>query len=222
MAIKKSIPAPTSARTPQSPTTARPTSTTSHLPNREQWLQSAIRYLRRTFSAQTNLTLPPTVHVSVGFPSTRALSSSKRRIGECWHAQASSDGHPHVFISPLLHDGVEVLSTLVHELIHAAGIKSRKANFKTPAIALGLVGKMTATTPGPELTESLKQLLTKLGGYPHSGLTASDRPTKKQTTRLLKAACSNDDCGAIIRLTQKVIDTPGLPICACGGEFELD
>ncbi len=191
---------------------------TSLAKTREQWLQAAISRLRPAYP-KVGLTLPQTLHVSVGFPSTRALSARNRRIGECWTPRASRDGNPHVFISPLIEEGREVLAILVHELIHASGIANHRKDFARPATSLGLTGKMTCTTAGPELTERLNALLTKLGPYPHSAISALDRPTKKQGTRLLKAQC--EDCEAIIRLTAKVVEDPGLPTCACGGEFYL-
>lgn len=186
---------------------------------REPWLQSAISRLRPAY-AKVGLTLPATIHVSVGFPSTRALSSSKRRIGECWMSAASRDGNPHIFISPLIETGTEALACLVHELIHASGIKNHRADFARPATLLGLTGKMASTVAGPELTERLNALLSKLGPYPHAPISTLDRPTKKQSTRLLKATCGECDC--IIRLTAKVVDDPGLPTCACGGQFQLE
>lgn len=186
---------------------------------RERWLQRAVKTLRPFVLSTGQLTLPDNIHMSVGFPSTRALSRKRPRIGECWRAEASADGFPHVFVTPLMSDGVDVLSCLIHELIHASGVYDHKAGFHRPAMALGLTGKMTSTVAGPELTERLNAVVAKLGPYPHSLLSAAVRPVKKQTTRLLKAEC---ECGAIIRLSAKVVDDPGLPTCACGGDFELD
>lgn len=186
---------------------------------REPWLQSAISRLRPAYS-HVGLTLPPTIHVSVGFPSSRGLSSSNRVLGECWHPHTSQDGYPQVFLSPLIPDSLSILAGLVHELIHAAGIKGHGADFAKPAHKLGLTGKMTHSIPGPELTVRLNAIIDKIGPCPHPALSPSDRPTKKQSTRLLKATC--DECECIIRLTAKVVDDPGLPTCACGGQFHLE
>lgn len=187
-------------------------------PTREQWLQSAISDLRPDIK-HAGLILPRIVHVSIGFPSTRALVSSRRRLGECWQGEASRDGNPHIYISPVIESGTEVLAALIHELVHAAGIRGHMADFKRPALALGLTGKMTSTVPGPDLTSRLNDLIRQLGKYPHNVLDPQVRPTKKQSTRLLKATC--EECEAIIRVTGKVVNDPGLPTCACGGMFEL-
>lgn len=188
-----------------------------HSHTREQWLSSAVSSLRPLFDNHTSLTLPDTIHVSVGFPSTRALSNSRRRIGECWSCDASKDGNPHVFVSPLIADGSIVLEVLTHELVHAAGIHGHRSDFRKVAIAVGLEGKMTATVAGDELKARLNVILGKLGPYPHSVLSANGRPTKKQSTRLLKCECSK--CSMIIRVTSKYINDPGLPVCRCGGMF---
>jgi hypothetical protein len=152
------------------------------------------------------------VHVTVGFPSTRAISTKKRRIGECWLPSAAADGAPHIFISPILGDEGEVAATLVHELVHAAlpeGTGHTKP-FAQLAKRTGLAGKPTATVAGEELKSELSALLKELGPYPHSALRADGRPTKKQTTRLLKAVC--EKCGYTVRVTGKWLEV-GPPIC---------
>lgn len=184
---------------------------------REGWLQQAVEALRPDIVA-VGLSLPEKVHVSVGFPSRKALSSRNQTIGQCWQGEHSASGFPQVYISPLIGDGTRVLDVLLHELIHASGIRGHKADFKRPAVALGLTGKMTETTATEELAARLNALLAEIGEYPHPVLSAG-ATVKKQTTRLLKAECG--DCSAIIRVTQKVVDDPGLPSCACGGLFCL-
>lgn len=188
--------------------------------NREQWLQSAILHLRPDF--EPIAPLPDTLHVSVGFPSRGGLKlSGSKTIGECWNGACSADGAPHIFISPLLADPCRALDVLVHELIHAAlpiGT-GHKGPFKRAMLALGLEGKPTATTAGPELAKRLNGLLSDLGPYPHPALTHQGMQ-KKQGTRMLKAACPL--CGYTVRLTQKWADV-GMPRCpACPTELELD
>lgn len=187
---------------------------------REDWLHRGLIALRPSLHS-SGLHLPDLIHISVGFPSTKGLAKTGRVIGECWGASSSSDKAPHIFISPLIAEGVRALDVLVHELIHASGVPGHRADFKKLALAVGLTGKMTATEAGPGLKERLNAIIGGgLGDYPHAALSPEDRPTKKQTTRLLKAEC--EDCGSIIRVTQKVVDCPGLPTCACGGGFGLE
>jgi hypothetical protein len=79
-----------------------------------------------------------------------------------------------------------------------------------------LSGKMRATVASPALTERLAEFLQVTGPYPHARLTAADRPTKKDGTRLLKVVCP--ECGYTVRVTRKWLDV-GLPVCPCGGEM---
>jgi hypothetical protein len=185
---------------------------------REDWLTARITDLRPWFTAQA-LTVPDGVRVSCGWPSTKALSNRRKRIGECWPETSSADGHHELFISPAIAEPVEVVAVLIHELIHATvGCKhGHKKEFSRAARALGLVKPWTATTAGPELTERLNALISTVPAYPHAVLTANTL-RKKQSTRLLKAGCS--DCGYVIRVTQRWADT-GLPTCVCGSEMEL-
>ena len=193
------------------PRAARPAAT------REDWLHQAVQHLRPAF-LRVGTPLPDALHVSIGFPSTRALS---RRVGECWAPEASRDGRPHLFVSPLLGSSLLVLGTLVHELVHAAvGVGFRHGPpFRRAALALGLVGRMTATVPGPELTARLDELASVLGPFPHAGLDAAASGHPKQSTRLLKLTCPA--CGYTIRTTARWVAV-GLPTCPCGDSLRLN
>lgn len=185
--------------------------------NREAWLQEAVSELTPLIGEWVGWTQAPAVRVSVGFPSAGGLSRKRRKVGQCWSPESSKDKVPHVFISPVLSDGISVLGTLLHELIHAGvGVKYKHGkHFKTVAQAVGLVGKMTATEVGPELAPKLEAMLERLGAYPHAALDPAQNPVKKQTTRMLKASCKQAECGYTIRLAKKWADV-GLPWCpAC-------
>jgi len=184
---------------------------------RESWLQHFVEALRPWFRERANVELPEKVNVSVGWPSARALSGKNRRIGECWLPPGKT---PHIFISPLMDDEIEILGVLVHELIHAMGIGGHKLDFKKIAVAVGLEGKMTATEISDVLEKHLRALLDEeaIGEMPHEKIHAEGRPIKKQTTRLLKVSCIDPDCGYIARVTRKWIEELGPPICPCNGE----
>ena len=187
---------------------------------REDWLQQMIDLLRPDFE-KVGKPLPEKIRVSCGFPSKSALANKARRIGECWGVESSEDKSYQVFISPLLKEGIEVTSTLVHELVHTAvGIECKhRGPFVKVANAIGLEGKMTETTAGEALIARLKELIEQLGEYPHARLVASNKP-KTQTTRMLKVTCKQ--CGCVVRMTRKWLDEAGLPTCGCGGEMEED
>jgi predicted Zn-ribbon and HTH transcriptional regulator len=176
--------------------------------SREQWLLDAIKLIENEVFKPVGENVTE-MRVSVGLPSKRALSSKNRRIGECWSGNASADGVPTVFISPLEEDAVGVLAILAHEMIHAKGINGHGKDFKLVAMKIGLDGPMTATHADTKLTAQLEKVKEKLGDYPHVALDPSNR--KKQTTRLIKCMCR--DCGYIVRTTDKWLDRSGPPIC---------
>lgn len=160
---------------------------------REGWLTQACQLLAPTLqTAGVQLDLG-TVRVSCGWPARGALAVSKRRIGECWPGEVNSDGNHYVFVSPVLDQPVEVIATLLHELLHAAlpaKVKHGK-KFATLAEKCGLEGKPTSTVAGQALTDRVNvEMLPALGAYPHTRIDASLRP--KQTTRMRLYECQCD------------------------------
>jgi hypothetical protein len=165
---------------------------------REGWLLAAREILTTERFDLAALRVWKT-RISVGFPVGR---NRTQRIGECHYEQASKDGTRELFISPVLDDPLDahgVLATLTHELLHAAlpvGVGHR-GRFITGMRALGLEGKPTATSAGPELVAWFEaSVLPRLGAYPHAALTG---PTRKggQRNRHRKYLCPG--CGQIIR-----------------------
>lgn len=168
--------------------------------------------------------LPSDLRVSCGFPSTRALSAKKRRIGECWHG---GEPNTQIYISPLLENPLDVLSTLVHELLHATLPKGtqHKAPFKRAMKELGLEGKPIETIPGETLTCCLNDLSKELGLYPHKAITANELLKKKQTTRLrlYECGCEPEEAKEQGR-TNKIraaSDSMLLRCEVCGVRFEI-
>ena len=182
--------------------------------NREQWLTECMNKLRPAF-LEAGFPLPEKIRASCSWPSKSGLANKKRRIGEAWSARNSADQSCEVFISPVLKDPLDVAATLVHELVHCAvGVEEgHKGKFPKIAKALGLEGKMTATTASEALRTRLKEVTEAIGPYPHAELTHSNAP-KKQSCRLLKVAC---ECGCVVRITRKWLDEVGPPTCGCGG-----
>jgi len=185
--------------------------------NREQWLNVLVEKLGPMF-ATGGMTIPP-VHVSTGFPSTGGTKlSGSKTIGQCWKGEASADGRPQIFISPLLDDSVQVAAVVVHELIHAVHPDAKHGKvFREAMGQVGLVGKATHTTEGPELKERLHEILSEIGAYPHPKLTPALSGIKKQTTRMLKVVCPK--CKYQVRTTRAWLDR-GLPSCPDGDKME--
>src|SRR5690606_21063153 len=125
---------------------------------------------------------------------------------------ASEDGVPHIFISPLLDDPLDVLSTLLHEVIHAMTPgEGHKGGFVEIAKKVGFTSPWTSTPMGDDLHPRLDKIASRLGDYPHSKLNPAESPVKKQTTRMLKVECP--ESGYLVRMTRKWLDEVGAPKC---------
>lgn len=174
---------------------------------RQHWLEEATGALRPLF-ADKGHDVPDTLRVSLGFP-----FGSRKAIGQCWSAQASSDTHSEVFVSPVLDDGGQIVATLAHEMVHASvGLEAKHGPvFKRCAVSIGLTGKMTATVAGPALQDWTASLLNRIGPYPCGRLSPADLGRKKQTTRMLKVACAS--CGYTARVSGKWLEGSGAPFC---------
>jgi len=195
---------------------------------REHWLELAVLKLRPLFD-EIDVELP-NVRVSVGWPSRGGVGTKKKVIGQCWKSTVASDGVSQLFISPVLGGGdgetkrglaIQLLGVLIHELVHASDDceSGHRGEFAKRARALGLEGKMTATTVSGRLAERLDPILDELGEFPHAALNPfeMEKQRPKQTTRMLKLECPQD--GYVVRTTQKWLDE-GLPKCPCGHELE--
>lgn len=197
----------------------------SNYSTREQWLDAAVHRLGRLFKA-ANVELPE-VRVSIGWPSKGGTSSRARIVGQCWKKSVAKDGINQIFISPTLgEDPLQALGVLLHELVHAADDceSGHKNFFARTARALGLEGKLTATTVGPEspLASKLNAVLEDLGPLPHAPLnvTEMDKQRKPQTNRMLKLHAP-DCCGFVARAAKKWLDDEGFPSCPHGVTMEL-
>jgi hypothetical protein len=189
---------------------------------RESWLGRFAQEIRPIFEA-VGATIPERIRYSVGWPA--GARGGKTRIGEMYHAEASADHSIEVFISPVLGDAFDAADTLVHELVHACLPPGAGHGplFKALATKIGLIGKMTSAGAGPELAAKIREIIDRIGPYPHAelmgpGAKTADRP-KPQKSRQRKVYCP--DCGPegdnayICRMSQKCIDR-GCPTCPCG------
>lgn len=175
-------------------------------PSREAWLQAAVQLLRPLFK-QHGHEIPARVMVSCGFASTGLRSHA---VGQCWSRQSSTNEQNQIFISPVLHDDVEVLDTLVHELVHAVDDCQHKhgKEFKAIALSLGLKGPMRSADAGPELRQKLQALAQLLGPYPHGQLKVSHRRAASRPRP--RASCAK--CGFQVPMYRKYLSY-GPPLC---------
>ena len=169
--------------------------------SRETYLHESLKHLqRRVFTSHT---IPADVRITCGWP--------LKDVGKCWPRSHSSGNVNEIFISSTIEDTSEALAILVHELVHAIDDcqHGHGKQFRAIAIAVGLEGKMTATTASPELAETLADIQATIGDYPHAALTP---PKPKRKSRQLKLSC--DDCGAVWRMAKTWQDkATGCPCC---------
>lgn len=186
---------------------------------REEWLNAAVNHILAIGQEEIpEFRTDRKIRVSCGLPSKGAFSS-KRRIGECWHEDCTTDGYNEIYVSPTLCNPGEVFATLLHEVCHVvAGLEAGHGKaFKRIASKVGLVGKMTATRMDEEAEAWAAKIVDRhLGTYPHGALSGRPDPTKKkQSTRLLKAECLNEQCGYNFRISKKQAERglPNCPVC---------
>lgn len=196
---------------------------------REAWMGRAVDAMRPWF-AEHGLTVPP-VRVSIGWPGGRG--SRANSLGQCWDPTVVGDKVPAIFVSPVQGDPVEVLETIGHELIHAAGHMHHRAPFQKVARTMGYMngGKTKSSrAESPDLYARLDALAADLGPFGHSPITPSRDGEAKvdpltglplnpntQSTRMLKVACPVD--GYTVRTTRKWLAV-GQPMCPDGHAME--
>ena len=176
---------------------------------RQEWVEKALKTLRNHFDSK-GYKVPDNIRVTIGWP-----KGGRKRIGECFFTEASTDQHFEIFISPELgkggvHSDHPVMEVMAHEICHTiAGFKAKHNKpFKIIAEAIGLTGKMTSTLPGPMMLEVIKSFEELNGPYPAGALTRN--MLKKKATYLIKCECP--ECGYVVRTTQKWLEQ-GDPIC---------
>ena len=173
---------------------------------RELWLQNAADLVSPIFKNK-GYTIPK-IQVSCGFPSTGKKS---KHVGQCWGRSSTNDGTNQLFISPVLDESIQVLDTLVHELVHAVDdcMHHHGPEFKKIATDVGLQGLMREASAGPWLLEQLTAISRQLGKYPHSKINLAHSSSKKTGPRP-RAKCKK--CGYEVTPLKKWLHM-GPPLC---------
>src|SRR6266702_3979850 len=158
---------------------------------REAWLQAAASFLLQHM-VEHGLPLVE-VRVSCGWPSRGGLALRSIVIGQCFASSACQDGKPQIFISPRLAESIQVLGTLLHELVHAAvGCESgHRKEFSQAARKVGLVGPPTATKVGEALRPLLEVYIERVGGYPHAAIRPQQKARVGSRLRLYHCQCAS-------------------------------
>ena len=196
--------------------------------NRETYLENATDILRKGLFKDKGYKVPK-VQLSVSWATkgNRAKHGQGVKVlGQCFPTGLCDSGINQVNITPYL-DGstlkgtLRILGVLVHELVHAVDdcVSGHGAPFKRCATAVGLTGKMTATTETEWLEDYLKANVIKpLGLFPHAKVMTGGR---KDGVRNLKVSCNC--CGFSFRTSRKNINLLDDYIecpTGCGGHMD--
>jgi len=168
---------------------------------REAWLQALKVELEPVFRR---------VSLELGHCRMSVAPMGRKTLGVCYPPEHSQDQTCEIFIGAQKADPLEVAGTVVHELIHFAvgNEHGHKGPFRTKAKALGLEGKMTTLTIGPELRLVLESIIGKLGSYPHAVL--EPRATaKRNKNRHQKLICRH--CEYHCRSSRGAVEEFGAP-----------
>jgi len=153
----------------------------------------------------------PKVELSISW-ATRGNKSNKGRakvVGQCFPKQMHAGGINQIVITPnydgsTIKGSLDILGTLVHELVHAVDncVSGHGKAFKDCALAVGLLPPMRSTPESEELKEYLrKNILDKLGLFPHQKVTLGG---KKQSVRNIKVECTS--CEFSFRTSRKNVE----------------
>lgn len=215
-------------------------------PTREEWLRARLADVRALIDL-TDIVLPP-LAVSCGWTGSGMEGWT---LGSCYDASASAGGIVEIFVSPTLTDSVEVVSVMLHEIVHA--IVGSKAGHgpayaevakKLQLTKAGRDGKGTwpeQAWPSDALTTRLKRWSEGKRGdadtndgndiiyvpwdvYPHAQLTAPPPQTSAVPSPSKQGTRMLKASCTVCGYTIRITmkwASRGLPTCVCGSGFHL-
>lgn len=195
--------------------------TTNTFDTREAWLRAAVRKMAPWLKEQAELELD--VEKTPALCGFAKGIRGKNVIGACYHHGVVPEDEKQrvIFIFPTLDRPVQVLETLLHEMVHAAlpNEVAHKGPFKRAVKALGLAGKATATyaEEGSPLHIALTALAEELGPYPHSRLAPIQKPGKK--SKGWPRYKSINEPAYKVLVSPKMLDAHGAPRDPWGDEM---
>lgn len=181
---------------------------------REEWLKRAVRTLRPLLR-KAGIKMRSRWQVSM------SLTGKKSAIGLCCYEVHSQSGQTvNIMICPSLGNPVDVLDTLVHEMIHASlpfGAH-HGPKFKRACDCIGLIGKPTSAHAGPVLRSELERVAKYLGPFPHDAFVFKTKVKSGTKGGYWPVFNSPTDPRYRVQISQKALDKFGPPICPLTGE----
>jgi len=171
----------------------------------DTWLDSALQEVKDLFVEYGYKV--PAVKVTLGFTSKGLRSST---VGECWPRKASTSNVNHIFISPANTSSESIISTLIHECIHAIDNceHGHGKEFKKIALDIGFKLPMRSTPAGEELQSRIEKIVGRIGEYRDSTIKATHQPRLRKPPA--RATCSK--CGYSVSMLKQFLDQ-GPPLC---------
>ena len=164
--------------------------------SRENYLIQATDIMRKSLFKPKGYKVPK-VELSISWATrgNRNRKGDAKTLGQCFPKHMHAGGINQIVITPnydgsTIEGSIDILGTLVHELVHAVDncVSGHGQAFKNCALAVGLLPPMRSTPESEELREWLrKNIVDKLGKFPHKKVTLSGA---KQTTRNIKVECN--------------------------------
>lgn len=177
---------------------------------REEWLKRGVRALRPLLR-KAGVVMRDRWQVSM------SLTSTSRSVGQCWHGSTSQSGQTtNILISPELSDPVEILDTLLHEMIHASLPPETQhgASFRQACAAIGLTkGRPTEASAGPALRKVLVRVARFLGQFPHDPMIIDGFERRKKKGGYWPVFCSPTEPRYRVQISAKALDAHGPPRC---------
>ena len=147
------------------------------------------------------------MQVSIGFTSSGARSN---HVGQCWSQACAKDELNHIFLVPGIDDPVDILDTLMHELVHAVDDcrNGHGRQFKKIATRVGLEGPMRNAHANKALRSKLSEIAQTLGPLPHGALIQPKR--KMSGYERPRARCA--ECEYEVPMLKRFLEY-GPPLC---------
>ncbi len=183
------------------------------LMNREQWLMTAFERLVPTIEKHGKV--PDSTHVLCSWPS----KSIRKTIGMCYQPAWAEDGSTYITISPLLKDPRHVLHTLLHEMVHAVGLRGHGKKFKATCEKVGLVNEGSSSTldemlRSQELELRFTEILKELGEYKHVAMVPPEKNKEENGEEKKKpyVKCTSQGTGYWVYVKTSLFEKMGPPL----------
>ena len=176
---------------------------------RKEWFDRALVEVKKLFASHGYMV--PDVEVSFGFTSKGLRSST---VGECWSRNASTSKVNHIFISPANTDSLKILSTLIHECIHAIDDcqHGHGKEFKEIALKIGFKVPMRSTPAGEKPKAQMVEIVNRIGEFTAPRITAVHQPRLHKPPA--RARCAK--CGYTVSMLKQFLIL-GPPVCPVHG-----